>query len=534
MTDKLLWKFPSNEANEIEGPNDPGITHFMGQREESIIRESVQNSLDAQRNAGSPVQVALSLEKVATSLFDGSGLAGAIRAAADSTHYDDDAYRKQFERGYRLLRRVGVGSVDCLRIIDSNTTGADDEPRPNKAPSKWEALTKGTGSNAKDQRDSAGSFGLGKFAAFAATDFRTVLYSVAYESHGDLRRRFQGKSILVSHKVRGKEFRKTGYLGDANFMPVTDTDVSRPFRLAEPGTALYILGYKRPEGWQKTSIRTAIKHFFHAIVRGKLEMTVDGKRVDAKTVAELTKSLKVGAKTSDFVNVSQLAPVAETEIDGIGKVSIRIQVDDDKPGKRNIALVRDAGMMLTDNPRDMNLTGVGRIPQHWKGFTAIIECLSHGKPSLLRDSESPQHNRISEEYITDPDRRREAVQRLRELGQWCRDQIEVLAEPASSNGDNANEVAKYLPVEDDDGEQGASGENGRRGIEITAPIQSLRAPPRARVSGRGTRGPVNTLGNGTVEDPPDGPPKNPPDQPSNKRRRRTVTRACSHYVERRR
>ena len=232
MSDKLTWQFPANDPNEIEGPNDPGITHFMNDREESIIRETIQNSLDAQADTARPVNVNFDHHKIPAAYFGAADLARALRAAANSTHLNDDEYAAQFERGAKALNRIGGGSLDCLRIVDSNTTGADDKPRPKGAPSKWEALTKGTGSNAKDQKDAAGSFGLGKFAAFAATNLRTVLYSVAYASDdGQLHRRFQGKTILVSHERDGKRLRKTGYFGKDGFRPAKDTDVPRPFML---------------------------------------------------------------------------------------------------------------------------------------------------------------------------------------------------------------------------------------------------------------------------------------------------------------
>lgn len=231
MSDKLTWQFPANDPNEIEGPNDPGITHFMNDREESVIRETIQNSLDAQADPARPVKVAFDHHKISTASFGAADLARALRAAANSTHLNDDEYAAQFKRGAKTLSRIGGGSLGCLRIVDSNTLGATDEPRADRAPSKWEALTKGTGSNAKDQQDAAGSFGLGKFAAFAVSDLRTVLYSVAYEHNGQLRRRFQGKTILVSHERDGKRLRKTGYFGKDDFRPAKDTDVPRPFRL---------------------------------------------------------------------------------------------------------------------------------------------------------------------------------------------------------------------------------------------------------------------------------------------------------------
>ncbi len=523
------WQFPRNEANENEGPHDVGVTHFMANREESIIRETIQNSLDAQSDPNRPVEVEFKIDSIPTSTFDASELADALRAAADSPHNNDKEYEEQFNRAHRLLRRNEEGSLDILKITDSNTTGADDEPRPNGAPSKWEALTKGTGSNEKDQRDAAGSYGLGKFAAFAVTDLRTVLYSVAYKSNSQLHRRFQGKAILVSHERGGRRFRRIGYLGAADFWPLKDSEVPRPFRLQAPGTALYILGYEAKSGWKQTGVNAAIKHFFHAVVHGKLKVAFDMddvKEVAADNVLDLATSNKVDEKTSRFVKVSGLEPVGHTAINGIGKVSLRIQIYEDSPGRREIALIRDAGMMITDNAKDMNIRGLGRFPQHWKGFTAIIECLSFGKPSLLRDSESPQHNKISLDYIVDPTRKTEAKQRLAELGQWCYGRIAELAEPVLSETENAQEVAQYLHVEDE-GEQGkrgnARGEHDREGVTVTSPYQSNQAPPHIRLRGSRSRARVVTPGSGTASGGSDGPVNPEPPSRSGPRRPRTVT-----------
>jgi len=506
MSDKLTWQFSANDANEIEGPNDPGITHFMNDREESVIRESIQNSLDARADTGRPVRVKFDHHKISTASFGADDLAASLNAAAVSPHLNDAEYAEQFKQGARHLSRNRGGSLNCLRIVDSNTLGATDEPRDDGAPSKWEALTKGTGSNAKDQKDAAGSFGLGKFAAFAATNLRTVLYSVAYESSpGQLNRRFQGKTILVSHEIGGKRLRKTGYFGDSDFHPAKDTDVPRPFMLREPGTALYIVGYEPKERWQRDSASTVVKHFFHAVVHGKLEVTVDREMVTSNNIDKFNNLLD--SKTANFVRVSQRQPYAETDISGIGHVTIRIEVYDNSPGKREIALVRDAGMMITDSPRDMNLRGLGGLPRHWKGFTAIVECLSKGEQSLLRDSESPQHNRISVDYISDDKRKREARKQLDELGQWCRDRIAALVEPSLSDENNAGEIGKYLPLPEDDGEQqGGNRVNNDKSTPVISrtPYQAIRPLARIRLRGSGSRGQV--IPPRPKEEKPDVPP----------------------------
>ena len=478
MTD-LNWEFPPNQANEIEGPKDSGIANFMENRKNSVIRESIQNSLDVQVDKNRPVRVDFTIVQIRTTSFKADSLLLSLDSAIQSPDNEEE-YAQQFRRGYRQIDRAGGGLLDCLRITDSNTTGADDIPRENEAPSKWKALTKGTGSNVKTERDAAGSFGLGKFAAFAATDIRMVLYSAAWAGESDLHHRFQGKIILVSHiDNKGNSLRSTGYLGGPGFNPLHDMDVPREFRLREPGTAIYIPGYQAESRWRDSSIKIIIQHFFHAVIHNKLTVTVEGTDVNAKTIDKFTGLLD--GQTANFVTASKSDPIAHKNIPGIGDVNIRIMVHNDETPRREITLVRDAGMMITDDTRSMNLRGLGSFPGHWHSFTAIIECLSHGEKSLLRESESPEHNRVSTDYISDPDRRREADRRLAELGQWVRDQIKQYAEPpVSDENDNASEMAKYLPIPDEGGlNTGDTQHSGDQAEIVTTPVQSNTAPRRS-------------------------------------------------------
>ena len=505
----FTWQFPPNTSSDIEGPNDAGITHFMSNRRDSVIRETVQNSLDAHADLSKPVKVKFEITQRTPSDFAVPSLIEALRAAIRSND-NDEAHKKQFERGVKFL--AGGGSIQCLSITDSNTTGADDEHRPNGAPSKWKALTKGTGSNAKDQRDAAGSYGLGKFAAFAVTDTRTVLYSVAYVSGGRLHHRFQGKTILVSHQnSKSEKCRRIGYLGDFNYESLVDVSVPRPFKLREPGTALHIPGYEPEERWQNGSIRTLVKHFFHAIIHGKLEVEVDGRVVKANNI----NNQPLDKQTANFVRVSQSPPIARTHIVDIGDIALRIEVSKEPSDKRReIALIRDAGMIITAQRGNMGLRLSGSaLPGHWHGFTAIIECLSHGELSLLREAESPAHDRVSTDYISDPDQRKAANDRLNELGNWVKERIREYTEPSlSDDSDNADELARWLSIEEDGTGEGNSNIPGTQRIELTVPYQSNRPPPRLRVR-RGTPVPAPVPGKGPDPVYPEGPPKPKPDRP---------------------
>ena len=238
------------------------------------------------------------MEIALTTLLRESFTADALRvsllAAANSPH-NDQPHSQQFRKGRDLL--LQNGGIETLRITDRNTTGADDNSREGGGPSKWESLTKSTGFSAKDQLDAAGSFGLGKHAPFALTGLRTVLYSTTWEANGQLRRRFQGKTILVSHEdAEGVKRRKTGYLGDG-YDALTDDGVPADFRLDEPGLSLYLPGYEPEDGWIDTSVKTVINNFFHAIVHGGLEAEVDGQTVDSFTVNKY----QVSQRTADFI-----------------------------------------------------------------------------------------------------------------------------------------------------------------------------------------------------------------------------------------
>ena len=175
------WTFAPNAMGEVEGPNNAGISAFTSDRAGSLVRELLQNSMDARADAAKPVSVSFSLENLPADNLDLGGLRDSLQASIDSDD-NDERHRKQFGRGLRVLdAAIRDRAIPALVVADSNTTGA---PDANGRKDKWHNLTKSQGKSEKDARDAGGSFGIGKHATFAATDLRTVLYSTAYEIHG--------------------------------------------------------------------------------------------------------------------------------------------------------------------------------------------------------------------------------------------------------------------------------------------------------------------------------------------------------------
>lgn len=498
---KLHWEFPANDAGEPEG-NDPRIAQFSENRRESLIREAIQNSLDARKDEAKPVVVRFIPAELSPADVGAESLSAALRNCLDGlpATKEEEPRRGWFETSLRLLDSP---SINTLRIVDSNTTGAEDEPRA-LGHNDWQALTKGTGIDAKRRLDAAGSWGFGKFAAFANSPIRAALYTTAYEAGGALKHRHQGKTIQISHRDgKGKERRATGYLGD-EYKPLADNDVPVGFRLSETGTAIEVIGYAPDAGWEDEGARLVVKHFFHAVLRNSLEAHVGQTIVNHESVGAIAES--GDDRTQRLLAVSRMDPVEETRIEGIGKARFYLQLHaDDRVRRKEIALVRDAGMMLTDNRSDMGMPGIRNLPSSLRSFTGIVECLSEGESSLLRRCESPEHKRISVDYIENSEERPQARAALNELGSWVRGVLRKRAAYSAQGETKADELAQYLnkPAA---GRVDMSG-SGEDGEEFFGePYQSARTR-RSDVSSEPRPGPKPTPGPGPGPGP--GPTPNP-------------------------
>ena len=101
--------------------------------------------------------------------------------------------------------------------------------------------------------------------------------------------------------------------------------------------------------------------------------------------------------------------VSHIDIDGIGRVNLRILVDEEKVNQdKSLAIVRDSGMLITDRLGSMRITRSrpwSVFRRVWNGFTAVVECLTQDSRSLLREAEGPSHDEISADNADDDERR---------------------------------------------------------------------------------------------------------------------------------
>ena len=355
----------------------------------------------------------------------------------------------------------GSGSIPCLVISESNSTGASDIPQEEDGTSMWEALTNAEGVDVKANPDSGGSHGIGKNAPYTISIPRTVLYSTHYKAEdGTSKSLFIGRCMLVSHEYEGVHYGHEGYLGDKGFVHLEDGSIPPRFRKESPGLDLYIVGFQVPAetDWQRLATAAAITNFFHSIIKSKVVFDISGVVVNANNVMETAKQLAsmneelLDEETLNFMAATMQGPVETSSIDGIGQVNLYLTVyEATELTQREVAIVRDSGMLITSQLSRMNLQGMRRessFPRQAKGFTAIIECLNPGHASLLKDSESTSHDEIRTDNIVDPVRRRQANRQLARLATWVKRQVgERTHREITSRVGEADELNKYISLE---------------------------------------------------------------------------------------
>jgi hypothetical protein len=447
--------FMSNEGGEEEGLNHSGVETFRNSLFESLARECGQNSADAFKKH--PVKLEFELlsikKRELPALLE---LEGTLDACLKKVKDVPGKSREMtfFKQAMKLVRQ---SELPVLRISDLNTTGLEG---PSQAGKPFHSLVKSDGVSSKRDDGAGGSFGIGKYAAYAASALRTVFYSTVYLEQGGRRKRFlaQGKSLLMSHKVGRKEFRRTGYWGQSGFNPETESDkVPQWMRRNDVGTSLFVMGFMAEQGWLDRMRAAIAQNFLWAIHRGELEVSIK----DATSFAKIdrdslgscfsdTAVLEVVRKREqleafEFAKslyealVDPSAIDDDFEVDGLGQVRMRTLVREKLPKR---AMIIRNGLAITDSLEKFG-DRLARFPGY-RDFVTFVEPVAPAGRALIRDLENPQHNELSPERITDESRRGIADAAMRKLRAEIRERLKQHARPPVSERMTLDEMSEFF------------------------------------------------------------------------------------------
>jgi hypothetical protein len=276
MNQVSTWRFRKMRPGEINVDPIEGeffTTEVIGSLNDALVRESIQNSLDAA--AGSdPVTVRLSF-------YNSPNLR--------SNHKDVIAIYLEGLNPHLHARHAGLQelpspseTLDYILVEDYGTRGLqgdiqqyddlDDDVKKNDFYYFWRNI----GRTQKESTD-LGRWGLGKTVFQAASRINSFFGFTMRKD--DARLLLMGQSVLKIHKADGNRYAPYGYFGhfDGDLaLPIDDAGYLESFathflvdRFGRPGLSV-LIPFPDKDITPGECVKSAIKHYFFPILSGKL------------------------------------------------------------------------------------------------------------------------------------------------------------------------------------------------------------------------------------------------------------------------
>lgn len=396
------WHFAKQpEASQDVGPNNAAAEHFTATPYPSLIRESIQNSLDVVLDKSQPLRMKFEFGKLRTKTFESfydlrSHIAGVVSLYKDKAKPQYEEMLNCFDLLYN-----GQRVVEYIKVSDYNTKGMDYKPDD----SPFHAFVRAVGLTVKEEESSGGSFGFGKAAYFLMSPIHTILVSTLTAEGKTF---FEGAASLCTHLYRDEDgqmvkYQHYGYYDnqDGKCPASLPTDIPSKFRRDEVGTDIYIMGVdgspaKQEEAYDEM-IKAALRHFWLAFMHNKLEVEVGDTLINADTLddlmcmhfPELTDRIKMGDNynprpyyetvkkansSKDFIQIDRMLPL-------LGQVSLFVWKN--KDARDGIVHMRKQRMFIFRS----------RFYSSSYGYFGVFLCTdSHGN-KLLKSIEDPSHRK---------------------------------------------------------------------------------------------------------------------------------------------
>lgn len=441
--EKLIWHFPSTDGGDVEGINDAGIETFEGDREHSLARECIQNSLDAKFDHSKPVRVEFRKFQINTSdIPKNNTLKEVIKKAREFSSNQTNA-QNFYPSAEQIIQNK---KIDVLKVSDYNTTGLTGND-DNDQNGSWFKLTRSKGINSM-AGDGGGSFGIGKAAPFATSALRTVFYSTLNKD-GNVA--FQGKTRLSSFKDNNDIRTGVGQLGAENengrVNSIRERDqIPEIFRRIIQGTDIFIIGYSPTSSdWAKSLLRSVLNNFWLAISENMLEIEIIDNddscySIKKDTLSDLVNSIENDDENTKlfYDSVVNYTRKFEKKLENFGEVELYVKVG---TGPRRVQCLRRTLMKIH------TMKGLRGMSEDFAGvFIARGEIIN----KLLRELEPPAHDCW--------DKKRRSDQKSKDafdaVSQWVRDSLKELAGERYKNPEEIPGLSRYLPdiIERDDSE----------------------------------------------------------------------------------
>ena len=370
----------------------------------SIVRESLQNSIDAARYADRPVEVKFSRIYINERDFPNFfRLEKELRQCEKYVDFD----KKTQGWVTKMLRYIHEHrNLLCLKISDFNTKGMSYMNGDIKSP--FLNFVENIGLSSGKESGSQGSFGFGKGAYFSLSPISTVLVS-SVDTYGNPI--FEGVAKITTHlDESGNKVSSTGYYDNRDSKPILNKElIPELFRRDETGTDFIIAGYYEEEDDETQMIKSVLNNFWYPILSDKLKVDVFGKVIDSSNVYTLArqyfKSEEEPCGTKDFLEWNPFPYIkCVRNADKIDKKYMTFHETGNYLGEMRLHVYRNAE--LPDRIafcRQPRMIVYKQTKHKLSGYVAVFVCESEKGNTLLRAIENQEHNEWNEKNLSSDD-----------------------------------------------------------------------------------------------------------------------------------
>ena len=396
-SNNIQFKMPSTESPMIKGTNSSEFETFQMNKNNSLVREEIQNSLDVIDAEGNNDVTKIDFCTYNISPQEIPCHKEYIQMFKDNEEYWDKKVTS--EKSKKVFRKINhifsQKQIRCLRISDYNQTGLTQENIDGRC-SPYESLVFGEGVSDKAS-GSGGSHGLGKNAAYTSSETRTVIYSTINKEKNALS---IGVVKAPSYKKDKKDYDGCGFFcaaNSSNFEPTQYLNLDKNFdRAGRIGTDKHIIAYNPEETIEEINKQITIavlNNFFPAIVNSKLIVNCNNSfEISNSTIASFMNDYEKKEGEIDKTAYNQYMTMQSP--DKIINLSLFEENDvicyfrQHSEGSRRVAIVRRTGMKIFDQKNFPS----GVL------FDGLIHIVGEKANDYFKQFENGEHNawRISE------------------------------------------------------------------------------------------------------------------------------------------
>jgi hypothetical protein len=285
---------------------------------EAVVREFIQNSLDARTNQGM-LKVKISFHSI---------------CREDTGTFLDDTLKSHLNACDLIDSGEYPENISCLVLEDFNTTGLDGPYEPDAGGGNFYNFWWREGiSEKKGQR--AGRWGLGKTTFHIVSKIRT-LWGLTVRDDGKIL--LMGKALLKTHFLSGRRYHYFGYFSQNDFMPVENNSILSQFKNnfgvsrnnTETGLSV-VIPLPVNEISFESIMKGVIQHYYYPVIAGILKVEIQdnintrGEELNSENLIEKASGIDWSDTEWGGINIKKILEFIK---DSLNIQPIRLQIHD--------------------------------------------------------------------------------------------------------------------------------------------------------------------------------------------------------------